>query len=96
MPKGRRGRRGERQGGVEGGGGGRGRGPLFRNTQQPFDRQAAGWAADLLTCARLCSTAFPQISGYLISASLCSSMGPGIPLNVAALVAAAQAARKAE
>ncbi|PSC68592.1 50S ribosomal L1 [Micractinium conductrix] len=36
------------------------------------------------------------ISGYLISASLCSSMGPGIPLNVAALVAAAQAARKAE
>lgn len=36
------------------------------------------------------------VSGYLLSASLCSSMGPGIPLNVASLVQAAQSTRKAE
>ncbi|KAL4427635.1 hypothetical protein ABPG75_001724 [Micractinium tetrahymenae] len=36
------------------------------------------------------------VSGYLLSASLCSSMGPGIPLNVASLVSAAQSTRKAE
>lgn len=36
------------------------------------------------------------ISGYLLSASLCSSMGPGIPLNVASLVSVAQSTRKAE
>jgi ribosomal protein L1 len=29
--------------------------------------------------------------GYLLSASLCSTMGPGIPLSLPALVAAAQA-----
>lgn len=36
------------------------------------------------------------VSGYLLSASLCSSMGPGIPLNLASLVSAAQSTRKAE
>lgn len=36
------------------------------------------------------------VSGYLLSASLCSSMGPGIPLNIASLVHAAQSSRKAE
>ena len=32
-------------------------------------------------------------SGYMITAALSSSMGPGIPLNVASLVAAAQATK---
>lgn len=36
------------------------------------------------------------VSGYLLSASLCSSMGPGIPLNVASLVQAAQATKRVE
>lgn len=36
------------------------------------------------------------VSGYLLSASLSSSMGPGIPVSVASLVQAAQTARKAE
>lgn len=36
------------------------------------------------------------VSGYLLSATLCSSMGPGIPLNVANLVQVAQGARKGE
>lgn len=36
------------------------------------------------------------ISGYLLSASLCSSMGPGIPVSVASLVQAAQGAKKGE
>ena len=33
------------------------------------------------------------ISGYLLSASLSSTMGPGVPLSVASLVAAAQGSR---
>eukprot|EP00887_Chlorella_sp_A99_P002182 scaffold21.g2182.t1 len=35
-------------------------------------------------------------SGYLLSASLCSTIGPGVPVTVASLVHAAQAARKGE
>ena len=56
----------------------------------------AGAFAAAILAARPKGVKGGTISGYLLSASLCSSMGPGIPLNVASLVHAAQTTRKAE
>lgn len=36
------------------------------------------------------------ISGYVLSAAVSSSMGPGIPVNVASIVQAAQSTKKME
>lgn len=56
---------------------------------------AAAFAAAILA-ARPKGVKGGTVSGYLLSASLCSSMGTGIPVTVASLVQAAQGARKAE
>lgn len=65
-----------------------------------FDSRAlydnAGAFAAAILSARPKGVKGGTVSGYLLSASLCSSMGPGIPLNVASLVQAAQVTRKAE
>ena len=56
---------------------------------------AAAFAAAILA-ARPKGVKGGAISGYLLSASLCSSMGPGVPVSVASLVQAAQGAKKGE
>lgn len=56
----------------------------------------AGAFASAILAARPKGVKGGTISGYLLSASLCSSMGPGIPVTVASVVHAAQGSRKAE
>lgn len=60
-----------------------------------LENNAAAFAAAILS-ARPKGVKGGAVSGYLLSASLCSSMGPGIPVSVASLVQAAQGAKKGE